>query len=194
MGVGNTLPLENGFNDLRDNEGRGARHKARSEVVIQALSLSSMKSRYEETAPLLKLNAEDVAGTTKAHVRGDLFLGAKAPTTKEALGVDPTPLVSDRGSWPSTSPHELSSTQLALLHAAMLCEEDKWQDLWVAQWIPTTHGHLASGPTLSLVHSWCSCTFPGIDGANTERRRCQSLADTPPTRSHSTLCASDEHP
>ena len=42
VGVPNKLAVENGFNNLRDNDGRGGRHKARSEPVLQGLTLSSM--------------------------------------------------------------------------------------------------------------------------------------------------------
>ena len=49
-GVQNTLALENGFNDLRDNEARGARHKQRASQTLQALSISSQHTRYQDNA------------------------------------------------------------------------------------------------------------------------------------------------
>ena len=127
-----TLALENGFNDLRDNEGRGARHKARSEQVLQGLSLSSMATRYGESAPLLHLSSSDISGHTKTHVKNDVFMGGKAATTADAIGLDPRSLVDDRKSWPSTSPLFFSNNQLALLHVLRECPKDKWPDLWLA--------------------------------------------------------------
>ena len=41
-GLMNTLGLENGFNDLRDNESRAARHKQRGDDVLQSLHISSV--------------------------------------------------------------------------------------------------------------------------------------------------------
>ena len=131
-GAQNTLPLENGFSDLRDNEGRGARHKARTEPVLQGLCLSSMKTRYESTAPLLELESSDVSGMKQSHVRGELFMAGKAATTEEAIGLESKSLVNDRRSWPSTTPQEFSVNQLGLLHALMNCDEDRWSNLWVA--------------------------------------------------------------
>ena len=45
-GLLTTLSLENGFNDLRDNEARGARHQQRAPDTLQSLSISSLHSRY----------------------------------------------------------------------------------------------------------------------------------------------------
>eukprot|EP00969_Alexandrium_andersonii_P373624 15484465-Alexandrium_andersonii.AAC.1 len=47
--LGNTLGLENTFNDLRDNEGRGARRKTRSNERLQSLAVSSLTTRYSES-------------------------------------------------------------------------------------------------------------------------------------------------
>ena len=130
-GVQHTLALENTFNDLRDNEGRGARHKARSEQVLQGLSLSSMKSRYDH-CPLVEVGAEDVAGQSMRHVRPDTFIAAKAPTTESSIGFEAASLVHNRSAWPSTSTHEFSNTQLGLLNVLMVSNEAHWSNLWLA--------------------------------------------------------------
>ena len=102
-GSQHTLALENGFNDLRDNEGRGARHKAHTEQTLQALALSSMKARYSETAPLIQAEASDLAGQSMHHVRNEVFQGAKAPTSEADIGLDAKSLVHGRSTWKSTT-------------------------------------------------------------------------------------------
>eukprot|EP00974_Lingulodinium_polyedra_P055225 5310070-Lingulodinium_polyedra.AAC.1 len=62
--VQNTLGLENGFNDLRDNEVRSARHKTRSPNYLQAVANRNMDHRYKDSAPLV-----DVAPETHGKVR-----------------------------------------------------------------------------------------------------------------------------
>ena len=128
-----TLALENGFNDLRDNEGRGARHKARSEQTLQTLSLNSMKARYNETAPLVQAEASDLAGQSQTHVRNDVFQGAKAPTSATDTGLEAQSLVDARSSWKSTSPLQFTNDQLGLLHALQRCPEENWDKLWLAK-------------------------------------------------------------
>jgi hypothetical protein len=55
-----SLPLENTYNDLRDNEQRGARHLQRSDVALQALSISSLASR-DPHARQIRPREEDIA-------------------------------------------------------------------------------------------------------------------------------------
>ena len=132
-GSQHTLALENGFNDLRDNEGRGARHKARTEQTLQALTLSSMKARYSETAPLVQAEASDLAGQSQKHVRNEVFQGAKAPTSAADTGLEAQSLVDARSSWKSTTPLHFTNDQLGLLHALQRCPEGNWDKLWFAK-------------------------------------------------------------
>ena len=50
-----------GFNDARDNEQRGAKHKTRCESTLQALEIASMASRWSDQTgaapPLIELRA-----------------------------------------------------------------------------------------------------------------------------------------
>ena len=65
------------------------------------------------------------------HARNELFLASKAPTTKQALGVDAKSIVDDRKSWSSTKPHEFSSSQLGLLQVLLSSEDEQWGNLWM---------------------------------------------------------------
>ena len=127
-----TLALENTFNDLRDNEGRGARHKVRTEQVLQGLALSSMQTRYGDHCPIVSVEPEDIAGQAMGHVRPDTFVAGKAPTTPAAVGFESSSLINDRKSWPSTTPNDFSNVQLGLLHALTFTDEDKWDNLWMS--------------------------------------------------------------
>ena len=131
-GNAHTLALENGFNDLRDNEGRGARHKARSEVVIQGLALSSMRARYAETTPLVDVEERDIAGQQQFHMRNELFQASRAPTTESELGMSAASIVDNKQSWSSTTPHLFSTNQLGLLRALMKAPSVKWDNLWMS--------------------------------------------------------------
>eukprot|EP00972_Heterocapsa_arctica_P096662 14260448-Heterocapsa_arctica.AAC.1 len=88
-GVTNTMGLENGFNDLRDNEIRGARHKARSDSTIHALAISSLCSRYKETVGMVVVGPEDMGSQSRFHCKASIYRGEDAPTTAASIGVDP---------------------------------------------------------------------------------------------------------
>ena len=72
-GVANTLGLENGFNDLRDNECRAARHKQRSEDMLQSLSISSMHTRYGDKLPMPQVTAAVLGAAGSVHCNQDIF-------------------------------------------------------------------------------------------------------------------------
>ena len=68
-GLTHTLQLENGFNDLRNNERRAAKHKARSEQSLQSVAVMSQVSRMQKTGCGVAIDPEDVSAETKTHVR-----------------------------------------------------------------------------------------------------------------------------
>ena len=78
----NTLALENGYTDLRDNEQRGARHMSRSPITLSALSISSAGSRYQATVDFPIVSAEDVSSVSNLHVRNALFKAENGPHTE----------------------------------------------------------------------------------------------------------------
>ena len=128
----NSVALENGFNDLRDNERRGARHTGRSEQVMQALALSSMTSRCHDATNCVQVSPDDVSGRARRyHVANELFRGKDASTNPEDIGVDAAALTSNRSAWPSTGP-DTFSMQLLLLHALASCDQEHWGKLWMA--------------------------------------------------------------
>jgi hypothetical protein len=131
-GVTNTMGLENGFNDLRDNEIRGARHKARSDSTIHALAISSLTSRYKDTVEMAVVGPEDV-GVGRWQCKAHIYRGEDAPVTAASIGVDPGGLVNDRAAWPSTNSDTFNQTQLALLRALTVTTSEAWPALWMAR-------------------------------------------------------------
>ena len=83
-----TVGLENGFNDLRDNEARGARHKARGEQTLQALAMSSLAHRYEHGVECTTVEPEDVSHHAGIHCTNGVFLAKDACTSAGRVGVD----------------------------------------------------------------------------------------------------------
>jgi hypothetical protein len=132
-GVTNTMGLENGFNDLRDNEIRGARHKARSDSTIHALAISSLCSRYKETVGMVVVGPEDMGSQARFHCKASIYKGEAAPTTAASIGVDPGGLVTDRAAWPSTNSDTFNQTQLALLRVLTVAPPTAWPKLWMAR-------------------------------------------------------------
>ena len=63
----NSVLLENIFNDLRDNQLRGARHKQRSDQRLHALSLSSNSSRHAGSVQMPEVHDEDVQRFAHLH-------------------------------------------------------------------------------------------------------------------------------
>ena len=128
-----TYLLENVFNDMRDNEARGARHKTRGNDLLQSLAISSVTTRYGEVVPHVEVKAEDVAARTKEHCRPAAFLAEKAPTTERACGFDPTFLKGNKKKfWESTSVDRFRNEQMPLLRALMRTDAEMWPKLWIA--------------------------------------------------------------
>ena len=57
----NSLAIENTYNDMRENEGRAARHKTRGNNRLSALAVSSLSTRYAGMFDMIELGAEQVA-------------------------------------------------------------------------------------------------------------------------------------
>ena len=129
-GVLTTLGLENGFNDLRDNEARGARHQQRSAETLQSLSLSSHQSRYEGHAELVRVTPELVSRCGAYHCDKDLFAPEKLSATQDTLGFDIKSFYSNPGA--KTKVDLFPRVQLSLLHALLAADRESWPNLWMA--------------------------------------------------------------
>ena len=130
-GMLNTLGLENGFNDLRDNEARGARHKQRAAETIQALSISSQHSRYsEQEVGLVDLPPEVVSQFGSLHCTKELFDPTAVPNTRAALGFDAGDF--DGCTWTSNHVAEFPRVQLSLLNGLLTSPKENWANLWMA--------------------------------------------------------------
>ena len=123
----NTLGLENGFNDLRDNESRGARHHQRSASTLQSLSISSQHTRYDEHLPLIQVADEEISKCNSYHCDNAIH-GPEACDVKN-LGFNVREL--EAGGWPSTTTHLFSHVQLSLLHALLKTDVQQWSSLWM---------------------------------------------------------------
>ena len=104
----NSFGNENGFNDIRDNERRGAKHSQRSDATLQSLAISSMATRWaaseEEYRPtLIQVEAEDVSSSTHVHVAPDTFRASGTKPKEDMLGFDPKEISDPQVTWPSTS-------------------------------------------------------------------------------------------
>ena len=129
-GMANTLGLENGFNDLRDNESRGARHTQRSSSVLQGLAISSQLSRYAEKTPVVEVASEIMSRCGAMHCDRSVFEAEKMTSSERTLGVDASEV--DAGRWQSTHVHLFSTIQLSLLHALVKTDREQWPRLWMA--------------------------------------------------------------
>ena len=138
LGFLSTLLLELGFNDLRSNEQRGARHKQRSNVRLQALLLSSMR-RWYPTASHVVVNDSDMDRFDDLCVKADVFKAADGPSTPAQLGVSLEGIQEgssrkkkgDFSNW-TTSVAELEAEQLCLMRAIEIADVEHWPQLWLA--------------------------------------------------------------
>ena len=117
------------FNDLRDNEARGARHKQRTATRLQALSISSLTSNFEPT-PQVEVNTSDLSKLRDVHCRPTTF----DPTAFGCSGanIDPGDIVRQREGWSATNPQTLALNQQSLCSSLLHAEEDAWPNLWLA--------------------------------------------------------------
>ena len=129
-GVLTTLGLENGFNDLRDNERRGARHTQRAPDTLSSLSISSQHSRYSGKAPVLGITPDSIGRCGNLHCHPSMFLADQLPSGKDVLGIDAAGI--EHGGWPSTSVDAFSKVQLSLFHGLMKTDPSQWGTLWMA--------------------------------------------------------------
>ena len=125
----NTLPVENTFNALRDNEGRGARHKCRSDFVLQGLAISTMATRFEnDPVELISINDEDSSRYQDYATKPASFRAKDAPTSN--LGVD-YQSIKAKTTWQSTTSNLFVLNTLALMKALTLTDSSYWDRLWV---------------------------------------------------------------
>ena len=127
----NSLWIENAFNGLRDNEGRGARHKSRSDTTLMGLVISNMASRFcDHPERLITVEDEDTSRFEKFAAPPTTFRARDAPRT--GLGVDPEQ-IKNKSAWRSTSTTMFVVNVLALLEALRTTEDsDMWSSLWMA--------------------------------------------------------------
>ena len=71
----NSLAIENTYNDMRENEGRAARHKTRGNNRLSALAVSSLSTRYAGMFDMVNLGAEQVARFNRFLLRPNKTLG-----------------------------------------------------------------------------------------------------------------------
>ena len=126
----NSLHVENTFNALRDNEGRGARHQVRSDSVLQSLSISTMATRLAGTNNLITLEDEDSARFSSYVAYEACFRAKEAPA--EGIGAD-VRNVKNKASWPSTKSNLFVLNQCALMTALLMTPSEHWEGLWMAE-------------------------------------------------------------
>jgi hypothetical protein len=119
------------FNDLRDNEQRGARHRQRANCRLQALTISSLQSRFAET-PQPQVTPAAISQLSGITVKACTFDPVAADASPLTLKFDPDHIISDRTGWESTKPDAFTSTQQALVCALLLTNEMVWTKLWIA--------------------------------------------------------------
>ena len=118
----NSLGLENGFNDIRDNERRGAKHQQRGDGALHSLEISSMATRWAKSPnefrpTLVSLDEQAVASCKALHVEPKAYRAAAEGVTEKQLGFKVQDLTKPSVHWPSTSPDRFSVVELAHFHA-----------------------------------------------------------------------------
>ena len=131
----NTLFEEkNAFNDLRDNEGRAARHKQRGEHYLCALSQSSVRSRYPDL-PHVPIADADVQKYGKLQLRASTFHPEQVNAQKSKLGV-PVNSIMGKDTWPATTFDALAVKGGSLFKAIICTDESLWGMMWVTSLLP----------------------------------------------------------
>ena len=87
----NSFGDENGFNDIRDNERRGAKHSQRSDDSLHAMAISSMASRWaatpgEQRPRLVHLDQGAVSSSRSMHIDPAIYRVAEASSKTKAVG------------------------------------------------------------------------------------------------------------
>ena len=126
-----SLPLELGFNDLRNNERRSARHQQRSNEMLQSLAISSMTSRFQGTPsnPLV-LDLAHAAKIAGVHCSPKVFAPPSHKDAK-ASGLDMDGL--RRRSYAGME--SMTTNHLPLVHAMVSVPKADWPALWHARWL-----------------------------------------------------------
>ena len=157
-----TLMEEEAFNDLRDDEGRGARHKQRGEHHLTAKVLSSAHTRYIDAAQV-DIEASDLGSHERTMLRASAFHPELLKRDRVTLGVDVGSITAEgTRQWTSTSFDNLALTAMTLFRALQLAPEAEWPNLWMAGLVDR-HVVVASedgipyfvlGATKSLIVLW----------------------------------------
>jgi hypothetical protein len=128
-----SVPLEWGFNSLRDMERRGARHAQRSPPRMQSCFIQMLESRFHDMAQP-EVTPEHLTRLGRVQVRAETFLAEKGPRTEADLGI-PIEHLKDAGfsgtSW-SVTPQHLAVGQCALLRALLRVDRESWANMWLA--------------------------------------------------------------
>ena len=97
----NSFGDEQGFNDIRDDERRRAKHHQRGDGTLHAMAISSMASRWAESAEehrpkLVKLDEEAISSSRTVHVDPSTYRVAEAPTHPKKVGFKISDLTNSR--------------------------------------------------------------------------------------------------
>jgi hypothetical protein len=118
-----------GFNAIRDNESRGARHQRRTSATITACHMSSTRERYPKFfQPALE--ASDVARLDSLTIKANVF--SPLALDQSQLGFKAADVVDDRSNWRTTSTSALLFKQQALVLALLQRSEEDFECLWIA--------------------------------------------------------------
>ncbi len=165
-----SLMEEHGFNALRDNEQRGARHHQRGEAKLASLAIATCKEHYPNV-PGVEINPEDVTSFSSVQVSRSGFHPATVHEKKKDIGVNATALLGRR-SWPSTSMDQLALNRLCFLRALLVTASDCWDRLWLAGLfvkdvitarVSTGMFYYVLGATRWMLYLWRLCMSEGRD-------------------------------
>ena len=131
-----TLMEENAFNDLRDNESRGAKHKQRGEHCISAVAFASARTRFPKINQV-EVKPEDVAQYANVQCRSSTFHPEKMDHRSERLLVDAKSILG-RATWTATTWDAMAQHGAPLLRALLETPEHLWSKLWITGLLPTT--------------------------------------------------------
>ncbi len=125
-----TLFEENTFNDLRDNEQRGAKHKHRGAHLMTALAMSSMHTRAPELVQA-EIDVNDISSFNAVQCQAEAFHPELRHKHASRLGV-PSTTITGVKSWVGTSFDNVATKAMPLLNALLHTPEVSWPCLWLA--------------------------------------------------------------
>ena len=129
-----TLLEENTFNELRNNEGRAAKHKQRGENYRMALSLSAIRTRCPKL-PHVEVEDQDVSLYRNVQVRASTYHPETLKHGKSRLGVDTSTVVGNQ-TWPTTKFDIFAKKNVATARALFRTPRAQWGNIWMAKLMP----------------------------------------------------------